>query len=65
MAGSSKWNPEAIADDLARVLQMDEDLIINEVRTAESRSEAIRRLKTIQEDVSLALDAVLRRNRSR
>lgn len=60
MARACGWNSKAIADEVAEALQLGEDLIINEVRTSESRREALQRLKLLQEDVVLALDIVLR-----
>ena len=60
MARGRGWNAEAIADEVAEALQLEDDLILNEVRTSESRREALQRLKQLQEDVVLAIDIVLR-----
>ena len=60
MASLRKWNADVIADEVAYALQLEQDLVIQEIRTAESRREALKRLRQLKEDVDLALEIVLR-----
>lgn len=49
------WDPEPFAEEIRRALQLEDDAIIDEVLTAESKAEAIRRIEDIERDAQTAL----------
>ena len=53
-----EWNPDAMADKVSSSIGLAGDLIIEEIRTAESKMEAIGRLKAIRCDVDDALEVM-------
>ena len=52
------WDADKMADEVADFIGLTEDLVGEEVRTAESRGEAVKRLEKIIDDVQEALDIV-------
>lgn len=60
MSNSRKWAPDKVADAVAEAIGLADDLVVSEIRTAENRTQAIRRLKDILADVNIALDVVIR-----
>lgn len=49
---------DQVAAAVAEALGMEDDLIVSEVKTAESMEEAVNRLESIREDINTALDVV-------
>lgn len=50
------WDPEPFAEKIRRALHLEEDTIIDEVLTAESKAEAIKRVQDIERDARVALN---------
>ena len=48
-----------VAIEVGKAIHLEEDCILEEVATSSGRAEAVRRLKTMQHDLELALDVVL------
>lgn len=56
----AKWESlrDSVADAVAVALGLEEDLVVSEIRTAESQEEAMHRLELIRTDVSRAMGIV-------
>lgn len=58
--GNRSWRSirSQVAQEVSDVLGLEGDLVINEIRTAETKAEAIKRLKSIKSDAQTALEIV-------
>ena len=52
----TQWDPEPFAEKIRKALQLEDDTIIDEVLTAESKAEAIRRVRDVARDAEIALN---------
>ena len=52
----TQWDPEPFAEKIRKALQLEDDTIIDEVLTAESKAEAIQRVRDVARDAEIALN---------
>lgn len=52
---AKRWNAKLVSRKVAEAIGLEEDLIIQEIETAESKAQAISRMESIQRDAAAAL----------
>lgn len=61
MTCADEWKRirDQVADEVSAQINLEEDPILNEIRTAETKEEAVGRIESIIIDAEVALDVIL------
>jgi nucleoside-triphosphatase THEP1 len=56
---AKSWDREEAAEKVRRALRLEDDLIIDEILTAETKVEAVKRIQDIERDARIAANVLL------